>query len=134
MKYILFLFILILVSFVACPQIELHGYVETGYTLLGHHTIEYDNKFEFNETFYIDLQFYFLFSNFILGGNIITNFDFKEVDFYIPFLNHYTVFFSKKVKNFEFGFSHTCVHSKVWFDYEIQYDGVNRRVYLKLTY
>jgi len=105
-----------------------------GYYYIGHHTIEKIDKYDYHDTMFIDIQLYTSLFGFEVGGNIKTDFEYDRIDNYIPFMSYYTIFILKKINNFEIGFSHTCIHSRLTENYPKRYDGAIRKIYLKYTF
>lgn len=134
MKKFLFILVFIFITFISFSDVEIHGYFDTGYYYIGHHIVDEDYAYEYDNTIFIDIQLYFSFLGFEAGGNIKTDFEYDRIDNYIPFMNYYTIFILKKINNFEIGFSHTCIHSRLTENYPTRYDGAIRKIYLKYTF
>lgn len=137
MKQIIFILIFIVLTFLGYCQIEIHGYFETGYNLEAIHKIDNEFRYPYNQTFYIDMQLYFILFNFFeIGGGIKSDFEYLKIDNYSPFLDTYAIFIRKNFKNFEIGFINICAHPVLPYgdNNENTYDEHKRKLYLKYIF
>jgi hypothetical protein len=130
---ILIVIVLFLISNVySASPIEVHGYLETGYNLIGKY-----EAFDYCDTFYIDIQVYLQWRFLSIGGNIETNvLTIESFNRYVPIFQTFMVFAMVQVtENLEVGFIHLCMHDHPWPDLRgldiVDYDAARRFVYAK---